>query len=82
MSLAEADIQRLIENGIPDCEAQVDGDGRHFNAVVISAAFAGKTRLKQHRLVYDALGSSFDSEALHALSVKTYTPEQWAELQG
>jgi acid stress-induced BolA-like protein IbaG/YrbA len=74
-------IKALIESGLPDCEARVDGDGRHWNAVVISSAFAGKPMLKQHRLVYAALGDSFDTEALHALSLKTYTPEQWQTAQ-
>tara|TARA_B100000676_G_scaffold5324_2_gene4912 strand:+ start:2002 stop:2244 length:243 start_codon:yes stop_codon:yes gene_type:complete len=75
------EIKVLIESGLPDCEARVDGDGRHWNAVVVSSAFAGKPMLKQHRLVYAALGDSFDTEALHALSLKTYTPEQWQAAQ-
>jgi acid stress-induced BolA-like protein IbaG/YrbA len=70
-------IKALIEAGLPDCSAQVDGDGRHWNAVVVSPAFEGQSMLKQHRLVYGALGNSFDTEALHALSLKTFTPSQW-----
>jgi len=74
----EEEIKRRIEEAIPGSAVRVEGDGRHFQAVVVSTVFAGKSRLQQHRVVYDALGSSFDTEALHALSVKTYTPEQWA----
>jgi acid stress-induced BolA-like protein IbaG/YrbA len=74
------EIKALIEAGLPDCEAQVDGDGRHWNAVVVTPAFEGQSMLKQHRLVYGALGDSFDTEALHALSLKTFTPEQWASI--
>lgn len=74
----EEEIRRRIEAAIPGCEVRVEGDGRHFHAVVVSATFAGKNRLAQHREVYDALGESFDTEALHALSVRTYTPEQWS----
>ena len=76
--MGEEEIKRRIEEAIPGSEVHVEGDGRHFQAVVVSAVFAGKSRLQQHRVVYDALGSSFDTEALHALSVKTFTPEQWA----
>jgi acid stress-induced BolA-like protein IbaG/YrbA len=75
-------IKTLIEAGLPECEAQVDGDGRHWNAVVVSPAFTGKSMLQQHRQVYAALGDSFDTEALHALSLRTYTPEQWRNSQG
>ena len=75
-----SEIKALIEAGLPQCQAQVDGDGRHWNAVVVSPAFEGQSMLKQHRLVYGALGDSFDTDALHALSLKTYTPEQWASL--
>lgn len=70
-------IKALIEAGLPECSATVDGDGRHWNAVVSSPAFEGLSMLKQHRLVYAALGDSFDTEALHALSLKTFTPAEW-----
>ncbi len=49
---------------------------------LIEAAFADKNVIAQHRLVYAALGRRFDTEAVHALSLKTYTPEQWQALQG
>lgn len=75
----ESDIKRLIEAGVPGATAHVDGDGRHFRAVVVASAFAGLTRIRQHRLVNDTLRESFDSEALHALSIETWTPERWAE---
>lgn len=75
------EIKRLIEAAIDSVEVNVTGDGRHFEAVVVSAAFAGKNMLAQHRLVYAALGDRFDTEAVHALSLKTYTPEQWQSLK-
>lgn len=71
----EAEVKRLIEAGLPGSEVTVSGDGRHFEAVVVSGAFAGKSMLHQHRMVYATLGDSFQSDAIHALSVKTYTPE-------
>ena len=75
----ELDIKRLIEAGVPGATAHVEGDGRHFRAVVVSEVFAGLTRIRQHRLVYDTLRESFDTEVLHALSIETWTPERWAE---
>jgi acid stress-induced BolA-like protein IbaG/YrbA len=52
-------------------------DGTHFEAVLVSAAFLGKSRVQQHQLVYAALGDRMREE-IHALSMQTYTPEQWA----
>ena len=75
----ESDIKRLIEAGVPGATAHVEGDGRHFRAVVVAASFEGLTRIRQHRLVNAALRESFDSEALHALSIETWTPERWSQ---
>ena len=75
------EIKTLIEAAIGDAEVRVTGDGRHFEAVVVSKEFSGKSMLAQHRLVYAALGDRFDTEVVHALSLKTYTPEQWLALQ-
>lgn len=55
-------------------------DGTHFEAVIVSAAFAGKSMVQQHQLVYGALGDRMRAE-IHALSMKTYTPEKWTELK-
>ncbi len=78
----EAEIKRMIETGLPGGEVTVTGDGRHFEATVVSEVFAGKSTLEQHRMVYGTLGDSFQSEAIHALSVRTYTPEAWQEKTG
>ena len=72
-------IQRIVEEALPDCTAIVRddmNDGEHFSAEVVSSAFVGVMRVQQHRLVYGALGSHMDSD-IHALALKTYTPEQW-----
>jgi acid stress-induced BolA-like protein IbaG/YrbA len=53
-------------------------DGTHFEAVLVSSAFLGKSRVQQHQLVYAALGDRMREE-IHALSMQTYTPEQWAK---
>ncbi len=73
----EHEIKQRIEAGLPESQVEVSGDGRHFEALVVSPAFAGRSMLEQHRMVYASLGDSFQSEALHALSVKTYTPDAW-----
>lgn len=71
------EIKRLIEKGLSEAEVRVSGDGRHFEAVVVSDAFSGKSTLEQHRMVYAALGDRFDTDSVHALSIKTYTPAEW-----
>ena len=73
------EILTMIQQGFPDAEVRVSGDGRHFDAVVVSGAFAGKTLLEQHRLVYGTLGDKMGGD-IHALTIKTYTPEQWAQV--
>ncbi len=70
------DIKQMIEQGLAGARADVSGDGQHFEAIVVSDAFAGKTMIQQHQLVYKALGDKMKSE-IHALSLRTYTPEQW-----
>lgn len=72
------DIKSLIEAEMPDAEVRVLGeDGVHFEAVIISAAFAGQRPVKRHQLVYAAVGAKLASGELHALSFKTFTPEEW-----
>jgi acid stress-induced BolA-like protein IbaG/YrbA len=71
------DVQAYIEQGL-ECElVRVAGDGHHFEAVIVSAAFAGKSRVQRHQLVYRALGDRMREE-IHALSMQTLTPEDWA----
>ncbi len=66
------DIKELIEQGLPGAEVQVLGDdGQHFDAIVTSPAFAGKSLIEQHRMVKATLGDKFSSGELHALSLKT-----------
>jgi len=71
------DIKRWIEAGLPDSTVEIEGDGHHFNAVIVCPAFAGKTMIQQHQMVYGALGDKMKAE-IHALSMRTLTPEQWA----
>lgn len=75
------DIKQLIEQGLPGTQVEVDGDGHHFEAVVVSPLFAGKTMLQQHQLVYAALGKKMGAE-IHALSFRTLTPEEYQAQTG
>lgn len=73
-------IEALIAQALPDAQVRVDdmvGDGNHFQAIVISEQFVGLPMIKQHKLVYGALQSYLDDGTLHALSLKTYSPDQW-----
>ncbi len=72
-------IKHYIESSLPCDQIQVEGDdGHHFHAVIVSAEFRDKSMIQQHQLVYKALGDRMKQE-IHALSMKTYTPEQWSE---
>ena len=69
-------IRRLIEQGLPGAQAQVQGDdGVHFEALVVSEAFAGKLPLARHRMVYATLGELMGGE-IHALALRTLTPAE------
>ena len=69
-------IQASIRAGL-DCEhVEVIGDGQHFQALVVSSQFAGRSRVQRHQLVYAALGDRMREE-IHALSMRTLTPEEW-----
>ncbi len=73
-------IKTMILNGLPGASVQVNGDdGVHFDAVVISEAFAGKSMLAQHRMVYDTLGDQMQDGDIHALGLRTFSPQQWDE---
>jgi acid stress-induced BolA-like protein IbaG/YrbA len=64
------------EAGLACEHVEVIGDGQHFQAVVVSAEFAGRSRVRRHQLVYAALGERMREE-IHALSMRTLTPEEW-----
>ena len=76
MAMDAAEIKRLIKEGIPDATVKIEdlrGDGDHYAASVISSAFAGKNRVQQHKMVYQALRGNM-GEALHALALQTSVP--------
>ena len=71
-------VKSYIEQGLACESVSVTGDGQHFEAVIVSAAFSGKNKVQQHQLVYRALGERMREE-IHALSMQTYTPEDFAK---
>ena len=73
-SATPEELKARIEAGIAQATADVTGDGHHFNAVVSSPAFAGLSRIAQHRLVYDVFGPEVGGR-IHALSIQTKTSE-------
>ena len=76
MAMSAAEIEALIRTALPDAEVTIEdlaGDGDHYLAHVTSAAFAGKSRIAQHKMVYDALGGRMGGE-LHALQLRTTVP--------
>lgn len=70
-------VRDYIAKGLACEELQVAGDGQHFEALIVSASFSSKNRVERHQLVYKALGDRMREE-IHALSMKTLTPEEWA----
>ena len=75
-------IKALIADGLPCETLQVEGDGEHFEALIVSAQFTGKSRVKRQQMVNALLRAWFDSGELHALSMKTLTPEEWSAHHG
>ena len=74
-----ASIEQSIRAGLAVTHVEVTGDGAHFEAVVVSPRFAGTSRVARHQLVYAALGGRMKEE-IHALSMRTLTPEEWAAM--
>lgn len=70
-------IKTYIQDGLECDFIEVAGDGHHFEAVIVSPLFRGKSKVQQHQLVYRALGDRMREE-IHALSMQTLTPEQWS----
>lgn len=76
-----SEIKRLIAQGMPCQFVAIEGDdGVHFTGIVVSAAFEGLTRVKQHQAVYATLGALMGNE-IHALQLQTYTPARWEEVR-
>ncbi|MEL6401001.1 MAG: BolA family transcriptional regulator [Cyanobacteria bacterium P01_A01_bin.70] len=76
-------IVSMIQAEMSDAEVRVNdltGGGDHFEVTVVSTEFAGRSLVQQHQLVYKAVQTAMSSEAIHALALKTYTPETWSSV--
>jgi acid stress-induced BolA-like protein IbaG/YrbA len=71
-------IKEIIAAGLNEAQVEVAGDGRHFQALIVSPDFEGKALLKRHRMVYALLEAHIASEVLHAISMRTLTPAEYA----
>lgn len=72
-------VEAMIKAGLPNSQVTVvSPDGEHFDVTVVSSSFEGKRRVQQHQLVYGAVKQAMASEAIHALALNTFTPEEWA----
>jgi acid stress-induced BolA-like protein IbaG/YrbA len=71
-------IKQLIAAGLACDYITLDGDGRHWYATIVSAEFEGKRAIARHQRVYATLGDKMQTNEVHALSMKTFTPAEWA----
>ena len=74
-------LRALIAAGLSCTHLEVDGDGRHWYATIVSAEFEGQRTLQRQRRVYATLGNRMQTDEVHALSMKTFTPAEWATQQ-
>ena len=72
------ELRALIAAGLPCQHLEVDGDGRHWSALIVSAEFENKRPIQRHQRVYATLGAIMQTDEVHALSMKTLTPAEWA----
>jgi len=75
------EVKQIIERELEGCTVYTTGEGCDFQVVVVGELFAGLSPVKKQQLVYACLADLIASQAIHAVSIKTYTPEQWAALQ-
>jgi acid stress-induced BolA-like protein IbaG/YrbA len=71
-------LRDLITVGLPCTHIALEGDGRHWYATIVSDAFEGKRLIARHQQVYATLGGRMQTDEVHALSMKTFTPAEWA----
>ena len=76
--MTSEELQTLIATGLPCEHLEVSGDGRHWYATIVSSAFEGQRLIQRHQKVYATLGTRMKTDEVHALSMKTHTPAEWA----
>ncbi|WP_198969551.1 BolA family protein [Xylophilus sp. ASV27] len=75
------ELTSIIRSGLACEHLALEGDGRHWFATIVSAAFEGQRPIQRHQQVYATLGRRLQTDEVHALSMKTYTPAEWARAQ-
>ena len=76
--MQSSQVQQFIAEGLACEYLSVDGDGHHWEAVIVSAEFAGKNRVQRQQRVFAVVGERMEKNEIHALSMKCYTPDEWA----
>ena len=76
--MTSEELQTIIVSGLACEHVELSGDGRHWYATVVSSAFEGQRLIQRHQRVYATLGGRLQTDEVHALSMKTYTPAEWA----
>jgi len=76
--MTREELQAIIAAGLPCDHLELSGDGRHWYATIVSSAFEGLRSIQRHQRVYATLGRRLQSDEVHALSMKTFTPAEWA----
>ena len=72
------ELKAIIIEGLPCLHCELEGDGRHWYATIVSAEFEGKRAIQRHQRVYATLGAKLANDEVHDLSMKTFTPAEWA----
>jgi acid stress-induced BolA-like protein IbaG/YrbA len=76
--MTASELESIIAAGLPCEHLEVAGDGRHWEAVIVSPEFEGKRLIQRHQRVYATLGERMRTDEVHALSMRTFTPSEWA----
>ncbi|RYX97076.1 MAG: BolA family transcriptional regulator [Comamonadaceae bacterium] len=80
--MTSEELQTIIQAGLECQHIELSGDGRHWYATIVSPVFEGKRLIQRHQQVYATLGGRMQTDEVHALSMKTYTPGEWAAGKG
>ncbi len=75
--MESSEIKAILQAAWPDCTIEVSGDGRHFDLLIVGEIFAGARKIKRQQMVYAVLNELIAQGTLHAVNMKTFTPEEW-----
>ncbi|MDC0661757.1 BolA family protein [Marinobacter sp. SS21] len=76
------EVAELVKNALPDCEIEVQSEGNHYLVIAVGDRFEGLSPVKKQQLIYGALNQQLAEGTIHALTIKAFTPAQWAARQG